>query len=53
MNNAIGENDQCECGDYRKDHVDGVGPCKYNNPNDLTHGMEDCVAFRLAGQCDE
>jgi hypothetical protein len=38
--------DECECGDYRRDHVDGVGRCKM--PNDLNHGFRPCDKFRLA-----
>lgn len=38
--------DECECGDYRKDHADGAGRCCM--PNDLTHGFQTCSRFRLA-----
>jgi hypothetical protein len=47
MNNPH-PNDECECGDYRKDHVGGIGPCRHNKPRDLTHGYKDCTSFRLA-----
>lgn len=41
-------NDTCECGDYRKDHVDGVGPCRFNGGGfDLLHCGQDCHRFRL------
>lgn len=39
--------DLCECGDYRRDHVDGQGTCRHNKPRDLTHGYRDCDSFRL------
>lgn len=39
------ELDICECGDYRRDHVDGSGRCKM--PDDLTHGFEPCLEFKL------
>ena len=38
--------DMCECGDYRRDHKDGVGECIHNKRGDLTHGMKNCEAFR-------
>lgn len=38
--------DECECGDYRHQHVDKVGRCTM--PNDLTHGFEACHRFRLS-----
>ena len=38
--------DLCECGDYRKDHIDGVG--RYRMPDNLTHGFRACLSFRLA-----
>jgi len=38
--------DTCECGDYRRDHVDGVGPCRL--PNTLVHGYKPCERFRLS-----
>lgn len=37
--------DTCYCGDYRKDHVDGIGRCRM--PDDLTHGFQQCREFRL------
>ena len=39
--------DTCKCGDYRRDHIDGIGPCRHNQPRDLSHGYEDCQRFRL------
>jgi len=40
--------DECECGDYRRDHADGVGPCKFNRAwFDMCHANEQCHSFRL------
>lgn len=39
--------DECLCGDYRRDHIDGHGACRHNKPRDLTHGYRDCDSFRL------
>lgn len=39
--------DICWCGDWRADHENGVGKCKYNQPNDLAHGFAHCHEFRL------
>lgn len=37
----------CACGDYRKDHKDGTGPCIFNGGRfDLCHGGTDCHEFR-------
>jgi len=36
--------DECECGDYRRDHVDGTGRCRM--PDDLCHGFTRCLKFR-------
>ena len=38
--------DICACGDYRGQHAGGTGACSM--PDDLTHGMQPCTAFRLA-----
>lgn len=38
--------DICECGDYRHQHENGIGRCKM--PDDLCHGLEPCLTFRLA-----
>lgn len=38
--------DECECGDYRRDHEDGHGRCRM--PDDLTHANAPCLSFRLA-----
>lgn len=43
--------DTCECGDYRKDHVDGIGRCRM--PDDLTHGFHACLSFRLTKSATE
>lgn len=40
--------DTCVCGDYRRDHENGSGPCLHNKPRDLTHGYLDCMSFRLS-----
>ncbi len=45
--------DECVCGDYRRDHLDGTGACKHNKPRDLTHGYQDCLSFRLAFRVGE
>ena len=37
--------DECDCGDYRRDHINGLGRCTM--PNDLNHGFEACHKFRL------
>ena len=37
--------DECECGDYRKDHINGTGRCRM--PDDLCHGFKPCLRFRL------
>lgn len=39
--------DGCECGDYRRDHdgLHGAGRCRMKD--DLTHGFEPCLAFKL------
>jgi hypothetical protein len=42
--------DVCECGDYRYQHEDGTGPCKFNEHRDhggATHGFIGCYKFRL------
>lgn len=44
--------EECVCGDYRRDHKDGVGPCRHNKPNDLCHAYEDCNKFRPSGKQD-
>ena len=38
--------DECECGDYRRHHENGLGRCCM--PDDLTHGNVPCFSFRLA-----
>jgi len=37
--------DECVCGDYRIQHENGTGKCKM--PNDICHGCEPCLEFRL------
>lgn len=34
----------CGCGDYKKDHENGIGKCRM--PNDLTHGFMRCDFYR-------
>lgn len=43
--------DECECGDYRRDHVNGTGRCRM--PDDLNHGLQPCEAFRLSKRYQE
>lgn len=45
-NTTVSDLDECECGDYRRDHNDGTGRCRM--PDDLTHGNRPCFSFRLA-----
>ena len=42
--------DACECGDWRRDHIDGTGACKFNkNAANVGHGgPADCMEFRLS-----
>ena len=43
--------DECMCGDWRSDHRDGIGPCRYNGHQpDMSHGFTACSHFRLAGR---
>lgn len=42
------DDDICVCGDFRRDHECGIGRCIHNKPQDLTHGYENCLAFRPA-----
>lgn len=37
--------DICACGDYRRDHEGGTGPCTF--PADNVAGHEPCRGFRL------
>lgn len=37
--------DVCECGDYRRDHIDGTGRCTM--ADDACHGFKPCFEFRL------
>lgn len=45
------DEDTCWCGDYRRDHVDGIGRCRLNG---LGHGVPgyECERFILANQYD-
>ncbi len=46
---AADDLDECECGDYRRDHNDGAGPCRFNRSGfDVCHTDRDCMSFRLA-----
>ncbi len=50
---TIPDFDQCACGDYRHQHVNGTGACRLN---DLGHGMGNmgkCYKFRLAKEASE
>lgn len=38
--------DVCVCGDYRRDHKNGTGPCTFGL--DLSHGFTACNEFRLS-----
>lgn len=38
--------DECECGDYRREHEGGTGRCRM--PDDLCHGFKPCLQFRLS-----
>jgi hypothetical protein len=42
--------DECECGDARESHADGVGKCAFNRNGGGVghHGAPDCDRFRLA-----
>ena len=40
--------DTCACGDYRKDHKDGDGPCAFNHIPGNVHGQSQCFKFRLS-----
>lgn len=43
--------DVCQCGDYRRDHVGGVGACKFNLPHNIGHGgPSNCTEFRMSAQ---
>lgn len=50
MSGDISQFDICECGDYRADHKNGKGPCKFNNDESsggLNHGFKKCSKFRF------
>lgn len=42
--------DVCECGDYRRDHVDGQSRCKFSigSRGDGHSGAGSCDQFRLS-----
>lgn len=40
-----GDYDICQCGDFRHQHEDGTGWCRM--PNDVCHGFQPCLRFRL------
>jgi len=40
--------DECTCGDYRRHHTCGVGPCSMNEPAGIGHCGPDCSAFEMA-----
>lgn len=42
----------CVCGDWKKQHHEGIGPCNFR-----THGIPDrkydrCEKFKYAGKCE-
>ena len=41
--------DQCECGDFRRDHKDGTGACIFSSGSkgDGHSGAGECVQFKL------
>lgn len=43
---AVSPYDICACGDYRRDHDGGTGPCTF--PADRVAGHEPCRRFQLA-----
>jgi len=44
-------NDECQCGDYRRDHKDGTGACRHNSREfDLNHGGKNCYRFRAVSK---
>lgn len=50
LSEADDPDDECVCGDRRRDHPNN-GPCRFNGRgSDLCHGWRDCTAFRLAGR---
>lgn len=47
MSDAVSDFDECECGDYRKDHSHH-GSCVFNAPQNTGHlGAPNCYGFRL------
>jgi len=38
--------DECQCGDWRRDHENGHGRCRA--ADDLNHGFQPCWKFVLA-----
>ena len=47
----ISDFDACSCGDYRRDHVDGVGRCLLSNT--ISHDFTPCTKFRLFQRATE
>ena len=45
--------DVCKCGDYRRDHKDGYGPCVFNAYEGGPHGDSRCRKFRLSKTAEE
>ena len=45
--------DTCKCGDYRRDHKDGHGPCVFNHTRGGPHGDSQCLRFRLSRPAEE
>lgn len=46
----MSDDDECVCGDYRRQHDGGVGRCLMRN--DIVHGYRECTKFRLVGTVD-
>lgn len=42
--------DECDCGDFRQDHVDGTGRCLYPTHHIPDPELNVCRKFRLAGR---
>lgn len=42
----VSDFDECRCGDYRRDHYNLAGPCRYNQHNFLD-SPDSCLEFRL------
>lgn len=45
--------DECECGDYRVEHKQGIGPCKVCRWNNPIPESKPCQEFRLFSKAKE